>query len=467
MRFNPLCAAQSFLLRLALVVTAVALAPDAALANGKFPSAGMIVVDPGDPDHLIVQTTFGLLTSTDAGADWRLICEGGIGYQDIEPGVAITANGTLIAGVDDGVRASADGGCDWQLAAGIPAGTAVADVSTDATTPSTAVALAVTAAAQSSVYISVDNAQSWNALGVAIPGTLDGLTLDVAPSDPLRLYVPGFDPNAQTGVVARTSDGGLSWEVFSIPGTDVDRLPFLAAVDPLVADTLYVRLPTVDGALLVSDDGGETWTTIFEPGGFIQGFALSPDGGTLLVGGLTLATAASGIWQATPGVWDFQKISNVGALCMRWAGSVIYACADELEEGFTVGRSLDGGMTFEPLFLKPCLEGILECPAATTVGTVCPAQWPDISVTIGVLDDCTMSSGGASSAAVTAGGLGAAGGAGGAGGATGGGGAGGVGAEDTGDGCGCRAAPPRPANVAWAALLGFVALAVRRRARSV
>ena len=69
-----------------------------------------------------------------------------------------------------------------------------------------------------------------------------------------------------------------------IPGSDDTHLPYIGAVDPQNPDVLYVRL---DGSptdqLLVSRDGGATWTKVFEtkipePGDTadLLGFALSP-----------------------------------------------------------------------------------------------------------------------------------------------------------------------------------------------
>src|SRR5262245_66324806 len=38
-----------------------------ARANGRFPAAGQVVVDPGDKQHIVLRTTYGILQTTDGG----------------------------------------------------------------------------------------------------------------------------------------------------------------------------------------------------------------------------------------------------------------------------------------------------------------------------------------------------------------------------------------------------------------
>src|SRR5690348_10118351 len=101
-----------------------------AWANGKFPASEQLVVDPGDPAHLVVQTTFGMLVSRDEGGSFDWVCESGAGYGgSYNPPIVVTGAGTAIAGLLDGLSIGREGGCDWQLAGGALAGAFVADVS--------------------------------------------------------------------------------------------------------------------------------------------------------------------------------------------------------------------------------------------------------------------------------------------------------------------------------------------------
>src|SRR3954463_14461670 len=103
----------------AAVVGLAALSPAPAAANGKFPSAGQIVVDPGDPGHILVRTTFGILVSRDAGQRFDWICEDGAGYGGgDDPGIAVTGAGSILAGVFQGLDVAHGAACPWQLAGG-------------------------------------------------------------------------------------------------------------------------------------------------------------------------------------------------------------------------------------------------------------------------------------------------------------------------------------------------------------
>src|SRR4051812_25042615 len=103
---------------LALAVAGAVLSGAApALANGRFPASGQLVVDPTDPTHLVLRATFGVLRSRDRGASWGWVCEGAIGYGGQEdPMMAVPADGSLLAGIYEGFSISRDDGCTWGLA---------------------------------------------------------------------------------------------------------------------------------------------------------------------------------------------------------------------------------------------------------------------------------------------------------------------------------------------------------------
>ena len=99
-------------------------APQAARANGRYPLANQLVIDPGDPGHLVVRTTFGILESHDSGVTFGWICEtliGSLGSTE-DPAIAVTAGGTTLAASSVGLSTSADGGCSWRAAPGLADG---------------------------------------------------------------------------------------------------------------------------------------------------------------------------------------------------------------------------------------------------------------------------------------------------------------------------------------------------------
>lgn len=367
----------------ALIAAAAVAAP--ASANGRFPAAGQIAVHPSDPSRLMVRATFGLLTTHDGGEEWRWICEPVVGFGDNEdPMVAILADGTIIAGVFDGLSASKNAGCDWSFAPGDLDGRYVIDLSADREDPSRAVLVVSTGLGAgrflTQLWETSDNAASWTKAGADLPEDFLAHTVDAAPSRRERVYVSGrFGAPEYAGALERTDDRGATWTRFDIPGSNDKRLPYLGAIDPADPDTVYVRL---DGepadAVLVTRDGGESFTTIFEGQGNLLGFALSPDGGSVVVGG-----PQDGIWRAPTSSFAFEKVSDVGARCLTWTAEGIFACGGEFTDGFTVGRSTDEGETFTALLHLDGLCGPIECAPESGTASTCADLWGATELTIG------------------------------------------------------------------------------------
>jgi MYXO-CTERM domain-containing protein len=353
-------------------------------ANGRFPAAGQLVVHPKDESTIAVQTTYGFITTHDGGASWAWTCEEAAFYSGIlDPPIAITESGALLAGVFDGLAVSPDG-CSYGLVPGGLIDKVVVDVSVERMDPRRAIAVTSNGMSGNTFLTELwetgDNGATWAIAGVALPTDFLALTGDVAPSNPDRVYLSGFVPlggSEYQGVIERTSDRGESWQRFEVPDTAVDDGPFLAAVHPDNADLLYVRLTGIPGRLLRSDDGGETWEEIFVGKGKLKGFAQSPDGTEITVGG-----DDDGLWRSSAADLAFQKVSEIGVQCLTWAASGLYACGREGLDGFTVGVSLDRGETFTPLHHLSCLDGPVSCDPATEVGALCPSAWPATAAAI-------------------------------------------------------------------------------------
>ena len=56
------------------LVAALFVATPSARANGRFPGASQLVVDPSNDQRIVVRATFGVLQTTDRGATWRWVC---------------------------------------------------------------------------------------------------------------------------------------------------------------------------------------------------------------------------------------------------------------------------------------------------------------------------------------------------------------------------------------------------------
>ena len=115
------------------------------------------------------------------------------------------------------------------------------------------------------------------------------LTIDVAPSSSSRIYVSAT-LEGSVGALLVSDNGGSTWSSRSIPGASLSALPYIAAVHPSDADYVFVRTDEwVDGelasdALHVTQNAGEGWTEVVRKAGKMYGFALAPDLSTVLVG---------------------------------------------------------------------------------------------------------------------------------------------------------------------------------------
>lgn len=353
-------------------------------ANGRFPAAGQLVVHPVDQDVIVVQTTYGFITSKDGGVTWHWTCEEAAFYSGIlDPPLGLTQDGTLIGGVFDGLIVSPDG-CSYALVGGDLADKYVIDVSVERGDPSRAIAVSSNGMSNNAfltqLWQSSDDGATWAQAGVDLPTDFLALTADVAPADPDRVYLSGLVPEGGSdygGYVQRSDDRGATWQRFEVPGTSLQASPFLAGIAAGDPDVVFVRLTGPAGKLLRSTNGGQSWEEIFSGAGILKGFALSPDGSRMVVGG-----DGDGIWRASLDDAVFEKVSEVGAQCLTWTERGLYACGREGQDGFTVGISLDEGETFEALHHLSCLEGPIDCPAETEVGASCDNAWPATAATI-------------------------------------------------------------------------------------
>jgi len=222
------------------------------------------------------------------------------------------------------------------------------------------------------LHESRDGGRSFEQVGQAPQGVDFPLTVDSAPSQPLRVYLSGVTRD-DVGQVLSSDDGGVSWNApLDVLGTSSAKAPYIAAIDPNRADLLYVRSDgraQVDGetwaddALYVGDLTGERacehepgFCELFSLRAKLLGFALSPDGETVLLGvgdpqasnlrvdqsllGLyamptaDLLSLPAGSMFPPPGM---QRVFSSAVSCVTWTLDGIYACTSQTDAGFALG----------------------------------------------------------------------------------------------------------------------------------
>jgi hypothetical protein len=359
----------------------VLLVSGAAAGNGRYPLANQLVSAPTDPSHLALRATYGLVLSSDRGATWTWVCEKAAGFVNGEdPPIELFEDGTVVIASSSGFDVSRDFGCAWSAA--LP-DDQVVDADVDRSRPSRAIAITpVYADAKSYAALreSLDDGATWHALGT--PFESFPLTVAIAPSDPARIYASGTI--GQKPAISRSDDQGESWKTFPLPSPD-DPVPFLAAVDPRDPNRVYVRATASGGdTLLVSSDGGMSWKEILRTSGGLFGFALSPDGDKVAVGG-----PADPLRVALTTEYAWKPVSTVRPSCLTWTAEGLYACADEALAGFALGLSVDDGAEFRTLFRLRDLT-LKSCAMTTQAGKYCPSAW-------NALEPLTRAEGGAPS----------------------------------------------------------------------
>jgi Sortilin, neurotensin receptor 3, len=377
-----------------LAALIVMFASTQALANGRLPAANQLVVAPDNAQTMLLRTTFGFLFTTDTGTTWNWLCEPAIpcqGQQD--PAVALLNGGVVLSGQIEGLATSPDLGCSWSFVQGTSqqqvidvartrdGSSAVAIKNVFASTTDAGVLLYDTEVLQTS-----DTGKTWQPLTGVVDPTLVIDTLDTAPSDPHRVYITGAVYGQDHATMLVSKDGGQSYAPYTIPFITNELGAFIAAVDPNVEDTVYVRTLALDpklgtqmSRLLVSTDGGQTFTQEWT-GDKMLGFALSADGSRVYVG-----STLDGLMVASTSDFAFTQTSSHQIQCLTMVGTTLYACGNEAESGFILGSTTNEGASFTPLLKFETIHQPLSCPA-TSSACQCINEWPAQAEQLGIAD---------------------------------------------------------------------------------
>ncbi|MDB4947016.1 MAG: BNR/Asp-box repeat domain protein [Labilithrix sp.] len=355
-------------------------------ANGRFPASNAIVFGPESAPAVVVRVTFGLLVSRDDASSWSWVCERAIGFSGLEdPSYVVTRSGAIVAGLFDGLRVSRDGGCTWERIA------ADGRVFVDLTLRSDGAVVALASGYdrhgdagslyRTQLFVSTDDARTFAPLGARMDEALLAESVEVAPSDPRRIYVSavrGAD-TTRRGVVLVSQDGGAHWTERGFDLTGKELAPFIAAVDPRRPDRVFFRTsasPESGTRLVVTDDAARTVRAVTTAKGPLLGFALGADGATLAAGG-----PDDGLLEG-PSSGPLARVLDVKVQCLARQGDVLWACSNEAS-GFVAGSRRGSAPFAARLHLKD-IKGPMECPAGSAVATECAADFGKLRESLGL-----------------------------------------------------------------------------------
>ena len=308
-------------------------------------SAYGFAVSPTSPDLVLVASPRGAFRSVDGGITWvpsstglTNLRVGGFVWDPFVPSVVYT-------GTPEGLFRSVDAGVTWSLA--VQPGPRF-DEYGDRVRPQPVGSIAASPTTPGLLYLtntfglhrSDDAGATWRRLRRA-----DGwrFSLAMAASDDRRLYSAATEISTGAEKSYRSDDGGETWRQLAPPGHGS------FAVAPDDPDTVF--LVDVEGDVLRSTDGGDTWATVWT-GALVTGFAISPsDPSRVYLAGVRSRWTGTGAFLATSNdsgvTWDstqwFPGVPGSGVVRVspHDADDIFFSSTDT-----GIRRSTDGGQTF-------------------------------------------------------------------------------------------------------------------------
>lgn len=374
--------------RLGLLLAAL---PAVAGANGThLPDVLDVRLRPGDTESAWIESNFGLLDSGD-GSAFTWICHEAITeVPGVTPLYARGGDGTVLATVrlpgfgvdpDETVYRSADG-CTWSPVTGLT-GIAAATVAFDPADPSHALAAAANGGGKNNaLWVSNDGGQTWSKTALEVPSFVYGVAF--AQADPQVVWVTSADPQAPQAAVHRSADGGLTWT--SHPWTQFPPSLALGSLAVLAtsttsADVAWLRTYGVPNRLWRTTNGGAAFELVLGAAGIQDAEAL-PDGR------VWVATATSGLFLSIDGGRSFERAAAAPhARGFAADARGLFIASDPYQDGFALMLASGGDPTASATgrFRLADLAGPKECPAGSTVKTICDPLWPALQVRLGLV----------------------------------------------------------------------------------
>ena len=336
------------------------------ITDGKVPapSTGAIAVADSNPDIIYigtgsdgvrsnVSTGRGVYKTTDGGKTWQfagLYNAGQIGAVRIHPTnpdvVWVAAGGDIFkANVDRGVFKTTDGGKTWKKTLFLSDTLGAMDVELQPGSPNVVYAWMsrlerkpwsiISGSREGGFYKSTDAGETFTKIMTGLPSELIGkANMAVTAANPNRIYM--LVEAAPGGGMYRSDDAGQTWSALPSPAQMTQRPFYYTTIgaDPTNADVLYYEQPNGDQwELWRTTDGGETSELLLSVEDSIEGFAISEDGQTILIG-----TPGRDVRRSVDGGQSFEPTATpIKAQCFTAHGDVVYSCAENWDDGFAIG----------------------------------------------------------------------------------------------------------------------------------
>jgi len=328
-----------FALALALLVPASLLA-----IEGEWRSLGPdggpvsdLVFQPGSSQVMYAAVPGGVYKSRDAGATWTWAGSGLYApSQTLSVAVDPAHPDTLYAAQGGGVYKSVNGGLSWKYT-----GLAVAyQVAVHPRSSRT-----VFAATYQGIFRTTNAGVTWSRATQGLPASYAATLIAFDPFVERRLYAwiqEEFD--APVGRLARSADGGVTWELLP-NGPQANQRIYSLALDPRVRGTLYAG---TERAVYKSVDGGLSWKpTALTTAGFVGALKVHPRLGTVYAG------TSAGLFLSANGGISWRRLTrgfqgdSVSALAFSPSSArTVYAAVSTLSERGGVFKSVDGGASW-------------------------------------------------------------------------------------------------------------------------
>lgn len=360
-----------------LLLTLVLLAPwSRALGHGGVAKTISVVSAPADANALYAGTSFGLLRSDDAGATWSWLCEEAIGYgPTLLPSLHVSSSGTLSVATFKGLHRSTDRGCTWSANPEL-AELGLSSVVGSPLEPGVAYVTTAKYGTTNRLFKSTNDGALFQPTSLA-KDKVYFTSVQVAPTSATRVYVAGwwFEPTP-TAFLFRSDDGAVSFSEREVTAQLTSPGPFFVlGVSPQSPDLLFVAVDApgqpAQSHLFRSADGGATLEKVLTSGAAFNSLAFSPDGTSVWV--------ASGqrLYRSADGGRSFSELSAPQQnACVHRRDTALLACGSPSLDGWELGRSLDEGATFQPLFRWKDLTGSAACAPGTPVRDLCEGLLP-------------------------------------------------------------------------------------------